>query len=232
MSNATDGHPRQTGHGGEFWKNVAHWKREQQTTSVCLPWEPHEQYERQMDRTLKDELTRSVGALYATVDQWRHNSTKNEETEPKQKQYPVADVTGDGSKVRWCREQYCKGTWNVRSRIKANWKWSNRRWLDWTSPFSVQFSSVACNSLQPYESQHARPPCPSPTSGAYSNSCPSSWWCHPAISSSVIPFSSCPQSLLHQGVCQWACSSHEVAKVLEFQLQHQSFQWTPRTDLL
>ena len=53
-----------------------------------------------MDRTLKDELTRSVGALYATVDQWRHSSTKNEETEPKQKQYPVADVTGDGSKVR------------------------------------------------------------------------------------------------------------------------------------
>ena len=60
----------------------------------------------------------------------------------------------------------------------------------------VQFSrSVMSNSLQPHESQHARPPCPSPTPGVYPNSCPSSWWCHPAISSSVIPFSSCPQSL-------------------------------------
>ena len=51
------------------------------------------------------------------------------------------------------------------------------------------------DSLWPHESQHARPPCPSPTPGVHSNSCPSSWWCHPAISSSVVPFSSCPQSL-------------------------------------
>ena len=61
---------------------------------------------------------------------------------------------------------------------------------------SVQFSrSVMSDSLQPDESQHARPPCPSPTPGFHSNSCPSSWWCHPAISSSVFPFFSCPQSL-------------------------------------
>ena len=61
---------------------------------------------------------------------------------------------------------------------------------------SVQFSrSVTCNSLRPQELQHARPPCPSPTPGVYSNSCPLSWWCHPAISSSIVPFSSCPQSL-------------------------------------
>ena len=61
---------------------------------------------------------------------------------------------------------------------------------------SVQFSrSVISNSLRPHESQHARPPCPSPTPGVDSNSCPSSQWCHPAISSSVVPFSSCPQSL-------------------------------------
>ena len=60
---------------------------------------------------------------------------------------------------------------------------------------SVQFShSVVSNSLGPHESQHARPPCPSPTPGVYPNSCPSSRWCHSAISSSVIPFSSCPQS--------------------------------------
>ena len=54
---------------------------------------------RQRDRTLKDELSRSVGAQYATGDQWRNNSKKNEETEPKQKQHPVVDLTGDGSKV-------------------------------------------------------------------------------------------------------------------------------------
>ena len=61
---------------------------------------------------------------------------------------------------------------------------------------SVQFShSVVSDSLQPHESQHARPSCPSPTPGGYPNSCPSSWWCHPVISSSVVPFSSCPQSL-------------------------------------
>ena len=93
---------------------------------------------------------------------------------------------------------------------------------------SVQFSrSFASDSLRHHESQHARPPCPSPTPGVYSNSCPSSRWCHPAISSSVVPFSSCPQSLQHQGIFQWVNSSHEVANVLEFQLQHQSFQWTP-----
>ena len=61
---------------------------------------------------------------------------------------------------------------------------------------SVQFSrSVVSDSLRPHESQHARPPCPSPTHGVHSNSHPSSPWCHPAISSSVVPFSSCPQSL-------------------------------------
>ena len=65
---------------------------------------------------------------------------------------------------------------------------------------SVQFScSVVSDSLWPCESQHARPPCLSPTPGLYSNSCPSSWWCHLAISSSVIPFSSCPQSLPASG---------------------------------
>ena len=65
---------------------------------------------------------------------------------------------------------------------------------------SVQFShSVVSDSLRPHESQHARPPCPSPTPRVYPNSCPSSWWCHPAISSSVVPLSSCPQSLPASG---------------------------------
>ena len=67
------------------------------------------------DKTLKDELPRSLGAQYATGDQWRNNSRKNEGMEPKQKQYPVVDVTGDRSKVWCCKEQYCIGTRNVRS---------------------------------------------------------------------------------------------------------------------
>ena len=98
---------------------------------------------------------------------------------------------------------------------------------------SVQFSrSVVSDSLRPHESQHTRPPCPSPSPGVHSDSRPSSQWCHPAISSSVVPFSSCPNPSQHQGLFQWVNSLHEVAKVLEFQPQHQSFQWTPRTDLL
>ena len=79
----------------------------------CLE-NPMNSMKRQKDRTLKDELPRSVGAQYATGDQWRSNSNKNE-MEPKQKQHPVGDVTGDGSKVLCCKEQYCIGTWNVRS---------------------------------------------------------------------------------------------------------------------
>ena len=63
------------------------------------------------------------------------------------------------------------------------------------SQFSQFSHSVVSNSLRPHELQHSRPPCPSPTPGVHSNSCPSSWWCHPAISSSVVPFSSCPQAL-------------------------------------
>ena len=70
---------------------------------------------RQNDRILKEELPRSLGAQCATGDQWRNNSRKNEGMEPRQKQYPAVDVTGDRSKVRCCKEQYCIGTWNVRS---------------------------------------------------------------------------------------------------------------------
>ena len=70
---------------------------------------------RQNYKILKEELPRSVGAQYATGDQWRNNSRKNEWMEPEQKPYPVVDLTGDRSKVRCCKEQYCIGTWNVRS---------------------------------------------------------------------------------------------------------------------
>ena len=193
-------------------------------------------------------------------------------------------------------------------------------WLLMIFEASVQFScSVVSDSLQPHGLQHAKLPCASPTPGACLNSCPFSQWCHPTISSSVVPFShlqsfpasrsfsmsqfftsggqsilklrfssvhvssvaqSCPtlcdpmnrstpglpvhhqlpeftqthvhrggdaiqpshplsspsppvpNPSQHQGLFQWVNSSHQVAKVLEFQLQHQSFQWTPRTDLL
>ena len=80
----------------------------------CLE-NPMNSMKRQKDRTRKDELPRLVGAQYATGDQWRNNSRKNEGMEPKQKQHPVVDVTGDGSKVQCCKEQYCIGTWNVKS---------------------------------------------------------------------------------------------------------------------
>ena len=65
--------------------------------------------------TLKEKLCRSVGAQNANGEKWRNSSRKKEETEPKQKQHPVVDVMGDGSKVQCCKEQYCIGTWNVRS---------------------------------------------------------------------------------------------------------------------
>ena len=96
---------------------------------------------------------------------------------------------------------------------------------------SAQLSSVQFSSFQSLSHvqlvvipwmRHSRPPCTSPTPGIYSDSCPSCLRCHPAISSSVIPFSNPSQ---HQGLFQWVNSSHEVAKVLEFQLQRQSFQW-------
>ena len=70
---------------------------------------------RQNDKIPKEELPRSLGAQYAPGDQWKNNSRKNERMEPKQKQYPIVDVTGDRSKIRCCKEQYCIETWNVRS---------------------------------------------------------------------------------------------------------------------
>ena len=79
----------------------------------CLE-NPMNSVKRQRDRTLKDELPRSVGAQYAIRDQWINNSRKNEETDPKQKQHPVINVTGDGSRVWRCKEQYCIRTWNAR----------------------------------------------------------------------------------------------------------------------
>ena len=75
---------------------------------------PMSSMKRQKDMILKDELPRSVVAQYATGEQWRNYSRKNEETEPKQKQHPIVNGTGDGSKVRYCKEQHYKETWNVK----------------------------------------------------------------------------------------------------------------------
>ena len=98
---------------------------------------------------------------------------------------------------------------------------------------SVQFScSVVSDSLWPHELQHTWPPCLSATPRVHPKPCPSSQWCHPTISSSIVPFSSCPRSSQHQGLFKCISSLHQVANVLKFQLQHQSCQWTSRTDLL
>ena len=118
-------------------------------------------------------------------------------------------------------------------------------------PSSVQFScSVMSDSLWPHGLQHARLPCPSPSPRAYSNSCPSSQWYHhqlPGFTQTHVhwfgdaiqpshPLSSPSPPALNlspnQSLFKWVNSSHQVAKVLKFQLQHQSFQWIPRTDLL
>ena len=97
----------------------------------------------------------------------------------------------------------------------------------------VQFSrSVISDSLQPHGLQQARLSCPSPTARACSNSCPLSRWCHPTISSSVVPLSSCLQSFPASGSFPKSQFFHQVAKVLELQFQHQSLQWIFRTDFL
>ena len=102
------------GHGGEFWQNAIHWRKEWQTTSVSLSWEPQEQYEN-IERYDTERWTHQVGRYrFATWEEWRNSSRKNEEAEPKQKQHLVVDVTGDGSKGWCCKKQYCIRTWNVR----------------------------------------------------------------------------------------------------------------------
>ena len=85
---------------------------------------------RQNDRILKGQLPGSVGAQYATGHQWRNNPRKNEGMEPKQKQYPVVDVTADRSKVRCYKEQYCIGTWHVRSMNQSKLEVVNKRWQE------------------------------------------------------------------------------------------------------
>ena len=115
LSHALWGHPRREGmveQSNRMWSTGEGNGKPLQYS--CLE-NPMNSMKRQNDRIPKEELPRSLGAQYATGDQWRNNSRKNEGMEPKQKQYPVVDVTGDRSKVQCCKEQYCIGTWNVRS---------------------------------------------------------------------------------------------------------------------
>ena len=120
--------------------------------------------------------------------------------------------------LQHCKEQYCIETWNVRSMNQGKFS-------------SVLFShSVVSDSLWPHELQHTRPPCPSTTPRVYPNPCPLSRGCHPTISSSVVPFSSCLHSFPASGSFSRVNSSRQVVKGLKLQLQHQSFQWIFRTD--
>ena len=121
-----------------------------------------------------------------------------------------------------CRQiLYHCTTWEA-----PRWERFPSLWMHFVAPAdlipSVQFSqfsrSAVSDSLRPHESQHARPPCPSTTPGVHLDSCPSSQWCHPAISSSVVPSPPALNPSQHHSLFQWVNSSHEVAKVLEFQL--------------
>ena len=101
--------------GGSWWRGLTECgplEKGMENQYFCLE-NPMNSMKRQKDRTLKAEFPRSVGTQNATGDQWKNNFRKNEGMEPKQKQHPVVDGTGDRSKIRCCKEQYCMGTWNV-----------------------------------------------------------------------------------------------------------------------
>ena len=143
-----------------------------------------------------------------------------------------------GEKVIWLYLEILKALTKFNAHydknIQENWTWGTWEILNMIASVSVQIShSVVSDSLRPHGLQHAMPPCPSPTPRVCSNSCPLSQWCHPTISSSIVPFSCYLQSFPASGsflMSQLFESGGQ--KVLEFQLQHQSFQWTLRTDTL
>ena len=133
----------------------------------CLE-NPMNSMKRKKDRTLKDELPRSVGAQYAIGVEWRNNSRKNEEMKPKRKQSPVVDVIGDGSKVQCCKEQYCIGTWNVKSMNQGKLKVVKQemagvnidvlgirelKWTGWANliQMTIIYTTVAKNPLEEIE---------------------------------------------------------------------------------
>ena len=133
--------------------------------------------------------------------------------------------------MSYCAQETCsyREGWTFRRR-KTVWLWETR---NFTQPVVILFScSLMSDSLWPHGLQHARLPCPSPSPRACSNSCPLNRCCHPTISSFVVPSSPTFNLSQHQGLFKWVSFSHQVAKVLEFQLHHQSFQWIFGTDFL
>ena len=137
MSHAVWDYPRRMGQSGEFWQNVIHWRSDWETTPVHLPWELHELYKQAKYMTLKDEPPRSEGPQYASGEEWRRTIIALKEWSgwAKAKMMLNFGVPVGESKV-WCgKEQYCIGTWNVRSMNQGKLEWSNRRWQEWTSTF-------------------------------------------------------------------------------------------------
>ena len=109
------GNPRRKGHGGEFWQNI-HWRREcgKPLHHFC-PENPTNSIKRQKDMTLTVWIFQVGSVQYATGEEQRNSSRGDEESEPRQKQSPIVNESGGKSKARCCKEQYCTGTWNVRS---------------------------------------------------------------------------------------------------------------------
>ena len=147
---------------------MVHWWREWQVTSAFLPWEPHEQYEKGRNTTLKNELPWLVGAKYTTGEEQRNSSRRNEEAEAKWKQHSVVDVSIGESKVQWCKEQYCRGTWNIRSMKQGKLEVvkqeiarvnidilgiSELKWTGWLNltQMTIIFTTVGKNSLEEME---------------------------------------------------------------------------------
>ena len=117
------------------WQNVVQWRREWQTISAFFPWEHCEQYEK-AKRYDTERCVLQVGRF--PICYWgkmRNSSRNNKEAEPKEKWCPVVDVSGGESNVQWCKEQYCIGTWNVRSMNQGKLMWSSRRRQEWTLTF-------------------------------------------------------------------------------------------------
>ena len=203
------GNPRQTGHGGEFWQKWSTGEGNGKPLQYSSLENPMKNMKRQKEWTLNDDLTDLVCAQYATGDQWRNNFRKNEEMEPKQKQHPVVDMTGDGSKVRCCKEQYCIRSDQIRSV---------------TQSCPTPCDPMNC-SMPGLPVHHHLPEFTQTHVHRVGDTIQPS---HLLSSPSPPAFNPCQ----HQSLFQWVNSSHEVAKVLEFQPQHQSFLWTPRTDFL
>ena len=195
------------------------------------PWltqTPHQRLSRKKHEPISrhKSLFTSIFALLHKMCGFQEKITRHTK---KIKQTPHNTLPRHNTKNR-TRLRYDTDVGTYQCNLMWLWKVRKRR-----VSISIQYQfgcSVVSNSLWPHGLQHARPPCPSPTPRACLNSCPLSRWFHPTISSSVVPSSPDFHFFQHQGLFQWVSSSHQVAKVLAFQLPHQSFQWLFRTDFL